>query len=113
MFHYRVVRAINGGYPMVVLGLYIMAFLLAFCLMFIFPPGTLLLLGFGLAGLVGVFIVGRMLGAVEHSIARAILRGGACPSCGHRIETIRDDGASWRCGMCEIVFRPDGSEQSG
>ena len=111
MFHYRMMRSINGGYPLVVLGLYITAFILALCLMFIFPPGTLLLLGFGLAGLVGVLIVGRTLGAMEHFIARTILRGGACPSCGHRMQTSRDEADVWQCEACDAVFRPDGAQK--
>lgn len=111
MLRYRFFRAIARGYPFVVLALYIGAFFIALTLMFVFPPATLLLLGFGLAGLVGVALVGKTLAAVEHLVARRILAGGACPGCGHRMQTMRDAASRWRCEFCEVVFLPGGLEE--
>ena len=46
---YRVMRAIDRGYPLAVLWLYVGAFAVAMALMFVFPPGSLIMMGLGLA----------------------------------------------------------------
>ncbi|MHC5114806.1 MAG: hypothetical protein ACYTGP_10315 [Planctomycetota bacterium] len=108
MLHYRLIRAFNHGYPMVMMGLYIGAMFLALALMFIFPPGTLLLLGLGLASLGIVVLVARVMEIVEHASARWILRSGACPTCGRRMQTIRDETRPWTCEWCEHTFATNG-----
>ena len=112
MFHYRVLRAINEVYPIAVLGCYVTAMFVALLLMFIFPPGTLLLFGFGLASLVVVVLLSRLLGMAVRGVARVNLRGGVCPGCGRRIETKRDESAPWACESCEVTFLPSGAEQN-
>lgn len=111
MLHYRVLRAVNSGFPFAILAIYVAAFILAMGLMFVFPPGTLLLLGLGLAGLAGVLVVGKTLGGLEHLAARLILRGGACPSCGQRMQTSRNESMPWQCEGCTKVFLPSGEEE--
>jgi len=113
MLHYRVLRAISDVYPTAVLGCYVAAMIVALAMMFIFPPGTLLLLGFGLAGLVLVVLLYRLLTMVVRADARLILGGGACPCCGRRMQTQRDESRPWACEWCEVTFLPSGAETDG
>ncbi|MCP3903282.1 MAG: hypothetical protein GY715_06565 [Planctomycetes bacterium] len=108
MLHYRIIRAFNHGYPLVMLGLYVGSLILAMGLMFVFPPGTLLLLGLGLASLGIVILFARLLEMLEHLLARLILRSGTCPNCGRRMQTIHDEERPWTCESCERVFSATG-----
>ena len=79
---YRVIRAVNRGYPLAVLWLYVAAFLLAVVLMFMHPLGTIVLVWIGLLGLVLALLVAKLLAVVQRMVARNILAAGACPGCG-------------------------------
>jgi len=109
MYHYRLIRSFNHCYPMAMMGLYVGAMILALALMFVFPPGTLLLLGFGLASLGIVVLIARISEIFEHASARSILRSGVCPTCGHRMQTIRDETRPWTCEWCEHTFTTTGA----
>jgi hypothetical protein len=113
MLSYRILHGISQSFSLAVLWAYIGAFLLAMALMFVFPPATILLLWLGLMGLGAVVIVGKLLDVVVRSVARLILRGGACPRCGRRMQSARDPGVSWDCEACAAVFEPDGRERYG
>jgi ribosomal protein L37AE/L43A len=106
---YRVLRWIVGWYPLGVLWLCIIAMFIAFSLMFIFPPGTLLLLFVGLAG-TGLAVLGfRFLQSILRSIARHKIAEGFCPKCGAMQE--RANGADvWRCASCHVEITPAGLE---
>jgi ribosomal protein L37AE/L43A len=107
---YRILRAINHIYPVAVLWMYIGAFLLAMSLMFIFPPGTLILLWMGLVSLVGVVIVAKVLVGAQRAVARHVLSAGVCPYCGERSARVRDPAEEWRCEACGTSFLPGGAE---
>ena len=71
------------------------------------------MLGFGLASLIFVGLVYRLLGAVVRADARLILGGGSCPGCGRRMQTKRDELRPWACEWCEVTFLPSGAEEEG
>src|SRR4030095_9304240 len=77
-FHvlYRVLRWITTWYPLAVLWLCIAAMIVAFSLMFVFPPGTLLLLFLGLAGLGAAVIGFRVLQGMQRRLARRCMAHG-------------------------------------
>ena len=79
---YRVVCSFNDVFGLVVFGLYILAFLLAFVMLFLFPPGALLLVLIGISGFVGVWAVMLLGRALERLLARGPIRSGGCPNCG-------------------------------
>jgi len=82
---YRIVRSVNRAYAFAVLWCYIAAFVVAFALMFVFPPGTLLLVFLGVFGLVAAVGGAQILGGIEHLLARRLIRQERCPACGmHR-----------------------------
>lgn len=110
---YRILRSIHRGYPLTVFWLYVGLFALAFPLIFVFPQLTLGLFGLGLAGLVGVILVAKLLDGLLHLTARRKLNAGACPDCGARREEVRDAGAAWQCEHCGTVFLPNGAEAAG
>ena len=78
---YRVVRAVKRGYAFGVFWLYLAAFLLAFALVFVFPPGTILLLFLAIFGLVFFVATGHAIRFVAHLLARGLLKKDICPVC--------------------------------
>jgi len=108
MLHYRFVRSINRAYPIMVLGLYIAAFILAASMMFIFPPGTLLLFWLGLVGLVFVVLLAKLLGLLERFVARSLLATGRCPDCDGPAPRPLSAAIGWRCESCGFVFQTTG-----
>jgi hypothetical protein len=100
---FRILHAINDGYPLAVFWLYVGLFFLAFSLIFVFPPGALLLVFASLAGLGVAVVVGGILRGAERVLARSILRRGSCPHC-----TETDIGSpgveAWECGNCGAAF---------
>ena len=110
MLCYRILRTIHRGYPLAVFWIYVALFFLAMSLMFVFPPGTLILLGLSLASLVAVILIAKLLGLLLHLTARVTLNAGVCPGCGHRSEHRRDTAAAWQCEHCGVVFLPNGTE---
>jgi hypothetical protein len=107
---YGIVSAIHIGYPLAVFWCYVAAFFLALSLMFVFPPGTIILLWLALVGLVVVVIVHRLLGLARHTVARIILNAGSCPSCGQRADRVRDGAQPWTCLKCGHGFAPSGAD---
>jgi len=106
---YRILRWITTWYPLAVLWLCILAMILAFSLMFVFPPGTLLLLFLGLAGL-GTAVIGfRALQAMQRGVARRSMAHGVCPSCKAR-QAWPANGEPWRCSTCGTTLLASGAE---
>ena len=54
---YRLLAKFNDDFGLFVFFLYLAAFVLAFLMVFIFPPGALALMLLGLVGFVGVWII--------------------------------------------------------
>ena len=106
---YRVLRWITTWYPLAVLWLCIAAMILAFSLMFVFPPGTLLLLFLGLAGLGAAVIGFRGLQAMQRRLARRSMAHGVCPSCKAR-QQWPTAGEAWRCAACGTALLASGEE---
>ncbi|MBT8486637.1 MAG: hypothetical protein HKO59_06795 [Phycisphaerales bacterium] len=110
MVLHRFLRSVVRHYPVVVFGIYVVLLFSALAMMFIFPPGTILLLWIGLVGLVGVVIAAKVLGVVLALSARRLLNRGGCPRCGTRMDTMRDPAERWQCASCGAVFGPKGRE---
>jgi len=108
---YRILRWTTAWYPLGVLWLCILAMIVAFSLMFVFPPGTLLLLFVSLAA-VGVSVLGfRLLQSLQRALARRLVARGVCPSCGSVQE--RSDGEhAWQCAACSCEIQISGAETS-
>lgn len=81
---HRIARGAQSAYPLCVFWLYLGLFVLTFALVFVFPPLGLALVFAGLAGLLLVVTVGKILGIVTRSMARALIDRGICPSCSER-----------------------------
>jgi hypothetical protein len=107
---YAIVSAVSAGYPIAVLWCYVAAFVLAMALMFVFPPGTIVLLWVGLMSLAAVVIVHHLLALMRNVVARFLLSRGSCPSCGHGMGIARDVSVPWTCEGCGTVFLPSGAE---
>jgi hypothetical protein len=105
---YRFVHFISANFVLAVFWLYVLAFLLAWSLVFVIPVGPLILLFFGLAGL-GIFpILLGLVRLVERTIARVYLRQRICPAC-RSVDTftgLADDAI--RCSQCSSEFRSSG-----
>jgi ribosomal protein L37AE/L43A len=106
---YRILRWITTWYPLGVLWLCIAAMIVAFSLMFVFPPGTLLLLFIGLAGLGAAVIGFRALQALQRGLARRAIAHGVCPSCKTR-QPWPTEGETWRCESCGTSLLVTGAE---
>jgi hypothetical protein len=117
MLGYRVVHAINRGYPLAVLGLYVVALLLALAMMFVHPFVTIFLFLAALAGLVLVVLMAWGLAGLEHSIARWVLARGSCPSCGGSMTDAGDAtpaaGPERICPGCAASFTARGARSAG
>ena len=85
-----------------------LAFLVVFPFVFVFPPVGLMLFGLSLASLPFTWIIGQGLIASEATLALRWLDSGVCPQCANRMQTVRDEERPWQCEFCETRFRPDG-----
>ncbi len=108
MLLYRIARVTSETFPLVALGAYILAFLVVFPCVFLFPPLGLMLFGLSMASLPFTWVVGRSLIASEARLALRGLASGACPQCTRRMQSIRDPERTWQCEFCETRFRADG-----
>jgi hypothetical protein len=115
MLHYRFVRSVTRVYPIMVLGLYVAAFLLAASMMFIFPPGTLLLFWLGLVGLVFVVLLAKLLRFLERFVASSVLATGRCPVCDGPAPRPMNAAIRWQCESCGFTFQrtDDPAPESG
>ena len=91
-----------------VLWTYIAAGAAAFCMMFIFPPGSLFILFFALISLGFVVMAMKALGWIEHHLALRSLSRGLCPECECDDTLIHDDTNAAMCTACGSAFAADG-----
>ena len=121
---YRILRAVHRAYALTVFWLYLLLFGVAFMLIFVFPPGTLLLLFVGIFGLVFSVVGAQLLAGSEHLFARFSLRRESCPICREadviqrELASDEPDGSIYRCRACGAGFHvwggevdPDGSPE--
>ena len=111
---YRFVSAVNAVYGLAVAWVYIAAFLAALGMVFIFPPGTLLVFFIGLASLGLAVAMGYVIDALTRWMARRALARSRCPRCGDSLQAPRfnaaDDFQTCVCSLCSSNFAGDGSE---
>lgn len=107
---YRIAQAVNSSYGLAVAWTYIGAFLLAFCMLFIFPQVTLLLLFLGLASLALTISLGWAIDATTRALARRSLRRDTCPRCGSNSLAHIALDHEWTCEHCHSQFQIGGRE---
>ena len=81
MIH-TIVRMIRECYPGVVFGGYLLAFFVAFAMVFMLPIGALGLVFLALMALIPVVAILGIVRAIERPLALEKLRAGRCPACG-------------------------------
>lgn len=108
MLLYRIARTASETFPLLALAGYILAFLLVFPCVFLFPPLGLMMFGMTLASLPFTWVIGRGLIASESALALRGLDSGSCPQCAKRMQSIRVADRAWRCEFCETRYQPDG-----
>ena len=106
---YRLVRTTHRGYALAIFWMYVAAFAIAFCFMFILPLVTISLVFVAIFGLAVAYCGELILGGIEHVLARRFLRRNICPGC--RLEAM-DRTAADRitCLECGATFDPSGVE---
>jgi hypothetical protein len=108
---YRIAAAVNATYGLAVAWTYIAAFVLALGMIFIFPPGTLLVFFIGLASLGLAVALGKVIDAITRSMARRSMASGRCPRCRDVLALIsHGDESPAICALCGSAFTSDGGE---
>ena len=108
---YRLTRAINEYYGVVVLGFFVLAFFIALAFTVIFPIVPFVLLFLCLFLVVFFSMVSKVLRAIERLIARRSLRKGRCPACqGELIDVAGDGELMHECVPCGWLLRANGEE---
>ena len=109
------VRWIRKVYPGVVFGGYLIAFILAFTMVFMLPIGALGMVFLAVMALIPVVALLAVVKAVERPLAIRKLRRGVCPACEMASITARDPvvgggGAGYACGACGALFSARGDD---
>jgi len=110
---YRVIHALNAWFTIAMFWCYLVMFLIALPMMFVFPPGTLLLLFIGLASLIFVIPAGRILSFTEHVVARSSLAHHKCPRCQGELLPRSAPDEPWECRSCHARYQPTGELVEG
>ncbi len=105
---YRVVHERNDGFKLAIMGILIVAFLIALPLMFVHPMAVLGLFFSGLIILAIGVGVAKLFHRAERLEARQELLRHACPGCGAAIEGDPDSAEEWNCTSCGSVFLRSG-----
>ncbi len=106
------VRWIRIVYPVVVFCVYVMAFFVAFAMVFMLPIGALGVVFVSLMSLVPVVIVWALIRLVERSMAIRMLRRGVCPVCHEQFATSVNDlgDVAFTCAGCGARFTAKGED---
>ena len=106
------ISAVNAVYGLAVAWVYIAAFVLALGMVFIFPPGTLLVFFIGLASLGLAVALGKLIDAITRGMARRSMASGRCPRCRDLLTHAgeRGDERPVVCALCGSAFLDDGGE---
>ena len=109
---YRLLAKFNDDFALFVFFLYLAAFVLAFLMVFIFPPGALALMLLGLVGFVGVWVIVGVMRFFERILARKSLSQDRCPCCSHAEGFSLTPSEEWDsvvlCGGCGQHFESGG-----
>ncbi len=111
MLH-TIARTIRRYYLGVVFAGYLLAFGLAFVMVFALPIGALGMVFLALMALIPIVCIWMILCAVERRLALAKLRRGCCPVCsGNSARACEvSEGVSFRCETCRGNFSARGEE---
>lgn len=111
MLH-TIVRTIRQFYPGVVFVGYLLAFFVAFALVFMLPIGALGMVFLALMALIPVVFLLGIVRAIERPLALKKLRANRCPACDARaIEPPgADHGDLYRCTNCGSHFSASGED---
>ena len=109
---YRLLAKFNDDFGLFVFFLYLAAFILAFLMVFIFPPGALALMLLGLIGFVGVWLIVVIMRFFERSLARKALGDDRCPCCTVASALVVTPSTEWDsvvcCDGCGQLFESGG-----
>ena len=108
---YRVFSRFNDGFGILVFVIYLIAFILAAALIFIFPPAALVLVFIGLVGVVVVWAIMLVTRTCERSLARKQIAQGRCPLCSGSVAKITGPGDPdflHSCDQCAQQYEMDG-----
>ena len=97
---YRLIAKFNDDFGLFVFFLYLAAFILAFLMVFIFPPGALALMLLGLIGFVGVWVIVVIMRFFERILARKALDADRCPSCSVISGLVVTPSGEWDSVVC-------------
>jgi hypothetical protein len=114
MLH-TIVRWIRKVYPGVVFGGYLIAFILAFTMVFMLPIGALGMVFLAVMALIPVVALLAVVKAVERPLALQKLRRGKCPACEVSSIVPKDlpdgsGGTGYACGACGALFTARGAD---
>lgn len=111
MLH-TIVRTIRQLYPGVVFGGYLLAFFVAFALVFMLPIGALGMVFLAAMALIPVVFLLGIVRAIERPLALKKLRANRCPACDARaIEPPSADHSElYRCKSCGVHFSLRGED---
>ena len=104
MLPYRILEWLSGIYPMTVLFFYIALAMFTFSICFLMPPAALLMLIFAIFALAPAVMGFRILKALQHFLARKIIRQHQCPSCGEELHGAQQCD----CLACGVAWDPEG-----
>lgn len=97
-------------HQLAVVGGLILAFFIAFALMFIHPTASLAVFAIAFGGLIAALVVGAGLKRAERKAAVAALSHEACPKCGAKVEHTTVRPMDWHCTDCGANFSKVGTE---
>lgn len=111
MIH-TIVRTIRKFYPGVVFGGYLLAFFVAFAMVFMLPIGALGLVFLALMALLPIVLVLGIVRAVERPLALEKLRSGRCPACGAKSIQAPSSASEncYECAQCHERFSARGED---
>ena len=107
---YRILRFVNEWFAIVVLWLFIGAFLLALSFVFLFPQVTLALFFLGLAALGVAVVASGFLRWMQRRLARRTMSAGVCPRCRASLRETAEPGFMVQCTGCATLYAQDGTE---
>ncbi|MHC5001808.1 MAG: hypothetical protein ACYTJ0_01675 [Planctomycetota bacterium] len=93
-----------------VLGMLVVAFLIACVLMFVHATAALAMVWLGLVVLAVAFVVIKLLRRAERVAARHELASHHCPKCGAGVHHEPPESEDWHCDECDAVFAASGVE---
>lgn len=106
---FRMLYALNRWYALAVLWIYIALFVLAFALMFIFPPASLAMVFLGVIGLGVAGLAFKAMHAAQSALVRRMISRGQCPLCSETNQYGQREG-QFACVRCNAVFLDNGME---